>query len=121
MSFRDTPLTKNCDVADVMGRRIATSRARKASVGQETVIENWQPFQIRGGRVTPARVTTGTTIYGSGPVFLPTINGFPMDQPSARLNGTGDVYLNATFDLVQVLGPGQDGYDQYYFVRGGKR
>jgi hypothetical protein len=116
MSFRDTPITKNCEVIDVMGRRIATSTARKASVGQETVIDNWQPFQIRGGRVTPARVTTGTTFYETGPVFMPTINGLPMDHPSARLNGTGDVYLNATFDLVQVLGEGAGGYDQYYFV-----
>jgi len=116
MSFRDTPITKNCEVVDVMGRRIATSTARKTQVGQETVIDNWQPFQIHGGRVTPARVTTGTTISGSGPVFLPTINGLPMDHPSARLYGTGDVYLNATFDLVQIFGPGIAGYEEYYFV-----
>ena len=80
-----------------MGRRIATSGARKTQVGQETVIDNWQPFQINGRRVTPARVTTGTEVNEYGPVFLPTINGFPMDHPSARLAGFGDVYLNVKF------------------------
>jgi len=96
MSFRNIPLTDNCESIDVMGRRIIESTVRRKT-GNETVINNWQPFQIHGGRVTPVRVTTGTETYEHGPIFMPLINGFPMDDPSAKLTGEGDVYLNVKF------------------------
>jgi hypothetical protein len=99
MSFRDTPITKNCDVVNVMGRRIATSRARKASVGQETVIENWQPFQINGRRVTPCRVYFDDPNVVD-PLYMPKINGVGMDEPGATLTGSGDVYLNVKFEFI---------------------
>jgi len=84
-----------------MGRRIATSTARKASVGQETVIENWQPFQIKGRRVTPCRVYLPYTFPNPGLFYMPLINGIPMDDPRASLTGTGDVFLNVKFEFIQ--------------------
>jgi hypothetical protein len=102
MSFRDTPITKNCDVVDVMGRRIATSTARKASVGQETVIENWQPFQINGRRVTPCRLYVNTFENATNDDHhMPEINGVPIDEPGARINWVGDVYLSVKMVLVK--------------------
>jgi len=105
MSFRDTPITKNCDVVNVMGRRIATSRARKKPE-QDTLVENWQPFQINGRRVTPCRVYFDDPNVVD-PLYMPKINGVGMDEPGATLTGSGDVYLNVKFEfIVNPLYPG---------------
>jgi len=96
MSFRDTPITKNCDVVDVMGRRIATSRARKKPE-QDTLVENWQPFQINGKRVTPCRLQCSGD---PDKAYMPEINGVPIDQPGARINWLGDVYLSVKFAVL---------------------
>jgi hypothetical protein len=101
MSFRDTPITKDCTVLDVMGRRIATSTARKAVVGNDELIEHWQPFQIKGRKVTPCRVALPSTFPAPVLYYMPLINGIPMDDPRASLTGTGDVYLNVRFEFIQ--------------------
>ena len=97
MSFRDTPLTRNCDVVDVMGRRIATSRARQKPE-EDTLVENWQPFQINGRRVTPCRLQVN--VIDQDP-HMPEINGVPIDEPGARINWVGHVYLSVKMALQE--------------------
>ena len=95
MSFRDTPITKNCDVLNVMGNRIVTSRARKNQVGREEIINNWQPLQIYGNKVKPCDIVYPG--YFDAVYYMPTINGVPIDDPRASINWSGDVYLSVKF------------------------
>ena len=89
-----------------MGKRIATSRARKAQVGEGETIEHWQPFQINGRRVTPCRVYFDDPNVVD-PFYMPKINGVGMDEPGATLTGSGDVYMNVKFEfIVNPLYPG---------------
>lgn len=100
MSFRKYPLTKDCDVLDVMGKRIVTAKKRMIA-GVEETITNWQPFQINGRKVTPCRVRLSTPAPPGGEpehlIYMPLINGIPMDESGARLTGSGNVYLSMKF------------------------
>jgi hypothetical protein len=101
MSFRDTPITKNCDVMNVMGRKIVTSRGRKNQVGREEIINNWQPLQIYANKVKPCNIVyTGYLgSYVDAVYYMPKINGIPIDDPRASINWSGDVYLSVKFTV----------------------
>jgi len=94
MSFRKEPITKNCTVLDVMGNRIVIPDERKVATANEIDVSNWQPFQIHGGKVTPCDLT-----YDGISFYMPEISGVPIDDPAARLNGVGDVFLSVKFTL----------------------
>jgi len=108
MSFRDKPLTKNCDAIDVNGRRIVIQNSgRQQVIGDGDEITHWQPFQLRGNRVIPCRVATefDAAITPDPRYYMPAIGGIEIDSQNASLSGSGDVYLNVKFKLDDTADP----------------
>lgn len=96
MSFKSSPITKNCTVLDVMGRRIVIEDGKRIKTQAAGIsVTNFQPFQIYGNRVKPCRLTCDGVNF-----IMPLVSGQPMDSSTATLTGTGDVYLNARFNII---------------------